>query len=161
MFGWWYVFFVVFALAIVSLMLIPKASKNAEMWLDNWRKSKFDTPREVLDMYSNMHDTWDDIHTGVIASAVCSGVVSLILLLVCILVPIDTKKKVAYFEQQSVYVECAVKNGTDLENFAITQTIIAQNEWLAEAKASLSVYGVFSSYYNSGVEKLEPIIIKR
>lgn len=41
------------------------------------------------------------------------------------------------------------------------QTIIEMNTWLADAKARLETFGVFSMYYGTGVEDLEPIVIER
>jgi hypothetical protein len=73
----------------------------------------------------------------------------------------DNKKQIEEFKYQKEIIEEAVENGTDLENVSITQTIIEQNSWLAQAKADVDAFGIASFYYGLGVEDLEPIKIKR
>ena len=48
-------------------------------------------------------------------------------------------------------------NAGNLENAGINSAIIEQNKWLANAKTSVREYGVWSIYYNLGVEEMEYI----
>ena len=96
-----------------------------------------------------------------IAGAIICGVVCAFFVALSICAPIDAKREVEYFKYQSEYVATAIENGSDLENIAITQTIIEQNEWLAKAKSGLATWGTWSMYYGSGVEELEPITIDK
>ena len=96
-----------------------------------------------------------------IGCAVAFGILATFCAILSICIPIAGKHEVEYFKHQSEYVATAVENGSDLENIAITQTIIEQNEWLAKAKAGLAVWGTWSMYYGTGVEELEPITINR
>lgn len=93
--------------------------------------------------------------------ATISGCFSICFLLICIFFPIGVRKEVNYFIAQKEYVEMAIKNGSELENVAITQIVIEQNQWLANAKASVQAYGAWSSYYGIDFSKLSPIEIKR
>lgn len=61
-----------------------------------------------------------------------------------------------YEETRQMVTQC-IENGSDMENISITQTIIEQNRWLAEAKSSLKFYGKWSIYYGLGVEEMEYI----
>jgi hypothetical protein len=39
--------------------------------------------------------------------------------------------------------------------------IIEYNQWLAEAKTNKKMYGIFSFYYGTDVDNMQPITIKR
>lgn len=93
--------------------------------------------------------------------AVFAGVISFILLLCSIFFPLSAKREANYFISQKEYVEMAIANGSELENVAITQIVIEQNKWLANAKASVQTYGAWSKYYGVDFNELSPIEIKR
>ena len=165
MFGLWYItfgFVALLILSIVSFVLVhKKLSKYTQIVYKNWRYTCRTISNEEYQEAENKQREYDDLDTMCLASLIFTSFIVLILSLVSWLVPFQARKDVAYFEQQKEYVEFAVKNGSVLENFAITQTIIEQNEWLAHAKASIKTHGVFSKYIGTGVEDMEPIIIKR
>lgn len=93
--------------------------------------------------------------------AIFGGVLSVCFLLMCIFCPVGARKEVNYFIAQKEYVEMAIENGSELENVAITQIVIEQNQWLANAKASAKTYGAWSVYYGIDFSDLSPIEIKR
>lgn len=66
-------------------------------------------------------------------------------------------QEVATYEETRLMVTQSVENGSDMENIGITQTIIEQNHWLAEAKSSLKLYGMWSMYYDLGIENMDYI----
>ena len=104
-------------------------------------------------------DDWDVDYY--IAGFIITCLVSVAFVTLSITLPIKGKQEVEYFRHQSEYVATAVENGSDLENIAITQTIIEQNEWLANAKADLAVWGTWSIYYGTDLEELEPIVVRK
>lgn len=63
---------------------------------------------------------------------------------------------VAYEETRQMVVQC-VENGSDMENIGITHAVIERKQWLAEAKSSLKVYGMWSMYYGLGIEEMNYI----
>lgn len=101
------------------------------------------------------------LYTTSLVSFVTSGIISWVSFLIALIAPAAAKREVRKFNIQKEYVQMAVINGEELENIAITQTIIEMNTWLADAKASLETFGTFSMYYGTGVEDLEPIVIER
>lgn len=115
--------------------------------------------RALRDKYHKIYiNTTPFIGWGI---AIFGGVLSICLLLMCIFCPIGARKEANYFIAQKEYVEMAIKNGSELENVAITQIVIEQNQWLAKAKASAQTYGAWSVYYGIDFSKLSPIEIKR
>ena len=115
---------------------------------------------------SRLRDKYKKIYIGTTpfmgwGIAITSGVFSICFLLICIFVPVGARKEVNYFIAQKEYVEMAIANGSELENVAITQIVIEQNQWLANAKASVQTYGAWSKYYGIDFSKLSPIEIKR
>lgn len=177
MFGLWYITFGCLALVAVSLIfgiIAYKAEKHHEKrayaaysqrqrlgWIDDPDRSKrteLDDLQREEEHKESMCETCAIVGFGV---SIVAGVASFILLLVSIFVPITARAEVNYFIAQKEYVELAVENGSDLENIAITQTIIEQNTWLSQAKASKCTYGVFSRYYGVDLDVCEPIVIKR
>jgi hypothetical protein len=96
-----------------------------------------------------------------LVSFIISGVLTGVSLLIGLINPVVAKKEISEFNIQKEYIQMAVINGNDLENIAITQMIIEQNTWLADAKASLETFGAFSRYYGTDLEDLEPIVIER
>lgn len=108
----------------------------------------------ILDKYCD----YVELSASALAAGLLGGIISTAS---AIFVPIECKKELVRFEQQSEYIAMIVENGTDLENIAISQTVIEQNEWLAGAKADIEIYGCWSGYYGLGIEELQPITIKR
>lgn len=96
-----------------------------------------------------------------LVSFIISGVLTFASLLIGLINPVIAKTEIRKFNIQKEYVQMAVINGNDLENIAITQTIIETNTWLAEAKARLETFGAFSRFYGTDLEDLEPIVIVR
>ena len=153
MYGVWYIFFGFIAITIISLVWLIVA-KSLENYYYSKRKSYFDKN------YAKSVK-WEEVATHFIYIAVATGVISLFVLTICIGTPIGAKKETKTFEYQKEFVEIAIEDGNELENIAITQTIIEQNQWLSNAKASLNTYGCFSKYWGQGIENLEPIKIER
>lgn len=135
MYGLWYITIVAFVfliIVIIGLIFATKKNKNGN------------------------NDT--SVILGIIA-VVVNSVFFIIILACSILNPIDTKKEYAEFENTREIVQNAYENGTPEDNYAITQSIIESNEWLAKAKASKSTWGCFSMYCYIDLENVEPITI--
>lgn len=182
MYGLWYLFFGFLALVIVSLGL-ALVFGLCEKW---WDKKILDTRKERdgigvslyaieekrnREKYIDLTDKieyqrekasdCEDAKEPCLISALGCGLIALIMLIACLCVPIGVKREIATFNYNKQFVELAIEKGNELENIAITQTVIETNKWLAEAKADLETYGCFSKYYNSGITELEPITINR
>ena len=171
MLGYWYLFFGFIGIAVISLIALV-ISLKLRNYFDNkykeyrnkWLYAHGEKGREYEDKkckYSRKYDVSDGVFNACGGTVFVAGIISLILLLVSIFLPIGVKKEVATFEYHKEFIEEAIENGKELENIAITQTVIGQNKWLADAKASLEVYGCFSKYWGQGIENLEPIKIER
>lgn len=137
---------------------------------EQWEKKKqmqseIDKRTEQRDMLCSKKDTiWEKLDEAITPCAVITaimGLISLIVLLILLGMGFGTKAKIIEFEYQREVIEQTVENGTDLENIAITQTIIECNQWLAKAKANKKMYGIFSFYYGTDVDNMQPITIKR
>ena len=115
--------------------------------------------RALRDKYHKIYINTEPFIGWVIA--VTAGSLLFILLLCSILFPLDAKREANYFMAQKEYVEMAIVNGSELENVAITQIVIEQNQLHANAKASVQTYGAWSMYYGIDFSKLSPIEIKR
>ena len=177
MFGFWYIVFgcIVIAIAglIVGIVLRRKALDYLFLYkkkyseysqLDGNDDPDYSKRRKLRDeylKYDRLHDKYDDKDFIGWIISIIMGMVLLVLVPLSIFIPLEAQREASYFSAQREYVELAVENGTDLENVAITHTIIEQNEWLACAKASKASYGVFSRYYNVNLDELEPIVIDR
>lgn len=116
----------------------------------------------VLICLSIKFSDWNDVDTwygflGIIF-IVIGGIGFLVSLFSGIFTPLNAKRKYETFINQQEYVYEAIENGEDYENIATTQIIIELNTWLAEAKASKSIYGCFSPYYYLDLDSLEPIV---
>lgn len=153
MFGLWYIFFGFIGIAVISLILLVVAKKLEDYF---YYKS-----RRCFDKDYKKYEIWEGVATPSLVTAVLTGIISLFLLGICIFVPIEAKNEIATFEYQKEFIEVAIEDGNELENIAITQTIIEQNQWLSKAKASLNTYGCFSAYWGQGIEDLEPIKVGR
>lgn len=139
---------------------------DEEQWeIKKQVKSKIDKHTEQRDVLCSKKDTiWEKLDKaenpcGIITTIM--GAIVLIALLMLLAKGIKTKAEIIEFEHQKEMIEQTVENGTDLENIAITQTIIEYNQWLAEAKASKEIYGIFSFYYGTDIDNMQPITIKR
>ena len=69
----------------------------------------------------------------------------------------EAKAEIVQFEETREVVMVSAESGTNLENVGITQTVIDCNKWLAEARASVKTYGLWSVYHGLGVEYMEYI----
>lgn len=175
MWNLWYITFGLLFLTVIGL-IIGFALIRKER---HYRKLIDDTEVEIitasnypfanrvkLKELSKLKDKYEKIYIGTTPSigwgiATISGCFSICFLLICIFFPLSVQKEMNYFIAQKEYVEMAIKNGSELENVAITQIVIEQNQWLANAKASVQAYGAWSSYYGIDFSKLSPIEIKR
>lgn len=159
MLGFWYIAFGALGVAAAAATLWIIASKKYDKYDDIC-----DIERIGTDAYRNARRKkfkWNDWGFAGEVTFVASLVIAWFSTLVAWLAPLSSRHDLVYFKQQSQYVTTAIINGDPLENIAITQTVIEQNMWLAKAKASLETFGIWSSYYGSGVEDLEPIVIER
>lgn len=175
MWNLWYITFGLLTLFVVGLIigvvLVIKVRHYRKLLGDTendiiiaW--SQPFTNREKIKELSRLKDKYEKIYINTTpfigwAIAIISGVFSICFLLICVFVPVGVRKEVNYFIVQKEYVEMAIQNGSELENVAITQIVIEQNQWLANAKASVQAYGAWSSYYGIDFSKLSPIEIKR
>jgi hypothetical protein len=87
----------------------------------------------------------------------CVLIISLTIVLMLLGVRVESKRECLAFEETKSMLISSVDNAKNLENAGITSTIVEQNKWLANAKASVREYGVWSCYYNLGVEEMEYI----
>lgn len=69
----------------------------------------------------------------------------------------EAKAEIVQFEETREVIMVSAESGTNLENVGITQTVIDCNKWLAEARASVKTYGLWSVYHGLGVEYMEYI----
>lgn len=172
MYGLWYITFGCLALGVIGLILGIIFNKLARYYLKRYKESyyKYDNTPLNIDAnklkyqcmkYDRLHDKWDDKDIIGWAISVIAAIALVVLIPVSIFVPMEARREVNYFIVQKEYVEMAVNNGEGLENIAITQTIIEQNKWLANAKASKATYGTFSRYYAVDLDSLEPITIRK
>lgn len=90
-----------------------------------------------------------------------ASLIALISSVVFVIVPIvcrcEARADIIQFEETREVVMVSVESGTDLENVGITQSVISCNNWLANAKASVKTFGIWSRYYGLGVEDIEYI----
>jgi RsiW-degrading membrane proteinase PrsW (M82 family) len=89
--------------------------------------------------------------------SVCVLIVSFVIGAALLGVRVESKQECLAFEETKSMLVSSVDNTKNLENAGITSTIVEQNKWLANAKASVREYGVWSFYYNLGVEEMEYI----
>ena len=177
MYGLWYITFGCLAWGIVGLILGTIFKKLARYYLRRYKETyheynKYDsiadpdykirTPLGVeYRKYDLLHDKYDDKDCIGWAISILMAAAVMVLIPFSIFEPLNAQREANYFISQKEYVEMAVNNGEGLENIAITQTIIEQNKWLANAKASKATYGTFSRYYNVDFDSLEPITVRQ
>ena len=163
MVGFWYITFGCIALVIISGALWIVADKLYKKYCGIYRNNKFLRNPTItdkdIDRAGRLAVSWKSWSFGGEMAVVISCVLLWIFLFISVVGSAIAKYEAAHFKQQKEYVEMVIENGTELENLAISHTIIEQNMWLAEAKASLEMFGQFSKYYVTNVDELEPIII--
>lgn len=87
----------------------------------------------------------------------CVMIISLLIGVALLGVRVGAKQECLVFEETKSMLISSVDNAENLENAGITGVIVEQNKWLANAKASVREYGVWSFYYNLGAEEMEYI----
>jgi len=65
-----------------------------------------------------------------------------------------------YLEFENLRQVVLAQNGTNFENFQLTQKIIDVNNWLVKAKASNMQWGNWSMYYQINFDEVEPIVVR-
>lgn len=172
MYGLWYLTFGFLTIAAITFGLWIYSDRMWDKWYDETERihnkwvhcNDYDECKALESARKRARNTTNSYENAEVTSAVVCILSTIIgggFLLFSIFLPIGAKREVEYFKVQSEYVEMAVENGTDLENIAITQTVIDQNEWLAYAKAHVAAWGTWSRYYGTDLENLEPIVIER
>lgn len=186
MFGLWYITFVFVAVSIglFTYITINKVKEKYYVEKRNYYEQQIEAIQkrnfkngsflskedfEKLDELGNERNKFaeklkkireHDDYTALAIAIVCS-ITAFTFGILSFLLPITAQSEVNYYIQQKEYVELAIENGEALENIAITQIIIENNEWLAQAKASKLTHGCFSRFYNIDLSNLEPITVQR
>ena len=93
----------------------------------------------------------------IIGTLTCIAVV--ILLLCAIFIPIDAAEQVVYWTKFVPMVENLIDNSTGYQDVGITNKIVEYNSWLAKARSSQEIYGIWSPYFNIDLSQLEYIKI--
>ena len=89
--------------------------------------------------------------------SVCTMIISLVVCVGLLAARVEAKQQCLAFEEVKSMCISNVANAENWENVGITGTIIEQNTWLVNTKASVREFGVWSIYYNLGVEEMEYI----
>lgn len=87
----------------------------------------------------------------------CTLIISFVIGVTLFGVRAETKRECLAFEETKSMFISSVDNAENLENAGITDAVVKQNQWLVCAKTSVREYGVWSFYYNLGVEEMEYI----
>ena len=170
MYGLWYITFGCLALGIVGLILGIIFKKLARYYWRRYKESyneyhktwpSDDKIKYQYMKYDLLHDKWEYKEYIGWGISILMAIAVMVLIPLSIFEPLSAQREANYFISQKEYVEMAVNNGEGLENIAITQTIIEQNKWLANAKASKATYGNFSRYYNVDLDSLDPITVRQ
>lgn len=97
-----------------------------------------------------------DILRSIIFGILCIAV--FVLLLVSIINPLCVRTELAEWEEFTVIAEEVMASSTnELERAGIANKVLEYNEWLADARASLKLWGNWSSYYNFDLP--EPLLL--
>jgi hypothetical protein len=96
---------------------------------------------------------------GPITLGIIFAIVAFISLIAAIVNPIVAKQEVTEFNYTKQMVIETVDKGSNEQNYAVTNTVIEMNKWLADARASKDFYGIFSAYYLLDLDSIDPIII--
>lgn len=87
----------------------------------------------------------------------CVMIISLGIGVTLLGVRIETERECLAFEEAKSMLISSIDNAENLENAGITDAVVEQNKWLVYAKTSVHEYGVWSFYYNLGIEEMEYI----
>ena len=87
----------------------------------------------------------------------CVMIISLLIGVALVGVRVIAKQECLVFEETKSMFVSNIANAENLENVGITGAIVEQNKLLANAKISGREYGVWSFYYDLGVEEMEYI----
>lgn len=103
---------------------------------------------------------WDKLNDSsfifyIIGAIAC--VAAIILLFCAIFNPICAVEKVAYWSEFAPMVENLVEGSNGYQDVGITSKVVDYNSWLAKARSSQEIYGIWSSYYNIDLSQLEYI----
>lgn len=169
MFGLWYIVFgvaFIAIMAIVGVILFRKLyDKNYTLYreydhiyyYDILGKDERDKVYLEKDKYEKKSSRCDIVGNVSTVTLVICCVALVILILVSIFVPIGAKREVQEYEYNKEYIEFSLATVQDDRDYlTITGDILEYNKWLAQAKASVDTFGIFSGYYGL-VEDLEPI----
>lgn len=80
-----------------------------------------------------------------LVTAILSTFLTVVLVVISICLPLKAKKEIREFEYQKQIVEESVENGTQIENIAITQTIIEKTSGYPRQKPTLKHMVVFQN----------------
>lgn len=103
----------------------------------------------IVDRRSRAYSEWPVI------CAVLVGIITLLVLFVCIFLAIAAGMNVAVFEEQKQYIETHIPK-SEIEDAALTTKKIELNEWLYLAQYKQAEFGGFS-FYGEEIQELEPI----
>jgi energy-coupling factor transporter transmembrane protein EcfT len=87
-----------------------------------------------------------------------TGVITAILILVCIVNPLIIKENINEFKMYQELVEITYSEEDKELNYAMNVQVIKMNKWLANVKSKEEVYGIFS-FYRGKIDDLEYIEI--
>jgi uncharacterized membrane protein len=106
----------------------------------------------IVARYLFSDDSMDEVFWGI---GITVGIVFLIFVAIIPINRVDTKASIAKFNATSQTLENARKQGNVLENAALQQKIIEQNQWLAEAQYYRS--SIWRIWVPESVNNLTPI----
>lgn len=137
MFGLWWIFIGLIAAGVITLGI------NILVELIRYGKDNLDP------------DNWGVGWMTLIAT----GLSALIIFLpVCIFVPLGAKQEVMKYKKDYEMIQEVIKNGSEYNNIAISQTLIEYNTWLSSAKADKELWGNWSEYVYEDLNSLEYIV---
>ena len=89
--------------------------------------------------------------------SVCAMIISFLIGMGLVGMRVEAKQECLVFEETKSMFVSNIANAVNLEYVGIYSAIVEQNKWLANAKISVREYGVWSFYYDLGVEEMEYI----
>lgn len=128
--GWWILVIVSAVVLIIGIMLFVVFYWDSELWMG----------------------------LGFVLAVIGGGCL-ISFLIIAIVDPLGGKREYTTFLEQRAIIEEIVDDPDDIINAGVNNIIIETNTWLAEAKASKKIYGIFSRYYGIPLEEIEPIKI--
>lgn len=99
---------------------------------------------------------WEQNFT--IIAWVCTAI-TIIMLLCAIFVPFEARNEAIYWEEFKPMAEQVIANSNSYQSISITEKVIEYNSWLAKARASQKVWGIWSVYYYIDLSEFEYISI--